>query len=206
MDKASVVARSLKCPSCGAMISRGPEGLLGNGSTSVAPALAPIVARYTNEGGVQDGLDIAPTITEEAYLESHPEAEVARAFQILCSEGDVDGLAHILQACSDLEGEVRTLMQYQDPLSGMRSALHVAVENEQTDVVWLLLWMSSVLDRSAFPKQLVATVEGAGMSRFSTASDDDIRNLRDAQHQTAEDLARSQANWEEMVRSGILSP
>jgi hypothetical protein len=48
-----------------------------------------ILTRYTNEGGVQDNLDILPLITEEAYLSEHPEAQQARAFMTLCSEGDI---------------------------------------------------------------------------------------------------------------------
>jgi hypothetical protein len=48
---------------------------------STSPGPKPhILARYHNEGGVQENLDILPLVTEEAYLEANPAARPARAF------------------------------------------------------------------------------------------------------------------------------
>jgi hypothetical protein len=48
---------------------------------STSPGPQPhILARYHNEGGVQERLDVLPLITEEAYLEANPAARPARAF------------------------------------------------------------------------------------------------------------------------------
>ncbi|KAM3559293.1 hypothetical protein MY1884_003543 [Beauveria asiatica] len=122
---------------------------------------------------------------EEAYLEAHPEAAPARAFHVMCAEGDVDGLVELLYHSDDQVPDIGSLIRYQDPLSEMKSGLHLAVENRQEGVVWLLLWLSSSLPSDVFPLEARQSVESVGLGRLEVGNHTDIRGLLDSNGRTA---------------------
>lgn len=176
-----------------------------------APGAA-ILTRYTNEGGVQDNYDILPAITEEAYLEANPEARPARAFHVMCSEGDVGGIVELLRDAEQAEGnepmmDAARLVRYQDPLADSKSGLHLAVEKGQEEVVWLLLWIASTLGTEAFPGPAVQAAHSMGVQRPSTLASEDIRALTDNQGRTSETVAAQIAGfWTKILDSGALHP
>lgn len=186
MDEASSVISTLQCPSCEKSLS---GFVTSSASSSAVPHSSSILVRYTNEGGIQDGLDIVPPMKEEAYLEDHPEAAPARAFHVMCTEGDIDGLVELLYHAGDQVPDIGALIRYQDPLSGMKSGLHSAVENRQEAVAWLLLWLSSSLHVDVFPAEARQSVESMGLRRLDVDSTTDIRALLDSGGRTAADLS-----------------
>lgn len=201
LDQSSDLAISLQCPACQGQIANNPAGpSVTNPFLHAAPSMA-ILARYTSEGGVQDNYDILPSVTEEAYLAANPEARPARAFHVMCSEGDVEGIVELLRDTEEQQqqggSEEETpaplstpqLLRYQDPLGGNKSGLHLAVEKGQDEVVWLLLWLASPLRTETFPETAVAAAQAIGLQRPHTAPQDDVRALRDDQGRTAEELA-----------------
>ncbi|EXF75942.1 hypothetical protein CFIO01_00427 [Colletotrichum fioriniae PJ7] len=198
LDQSEQTALSLSCPSCTTYLpTQTPSG---------EPA---ILTRYVNEGGLQDSLDILPTITEEAYLASNPEARPARAYHLMCSEGDLEGIVTLLQdANEELAGDVAALAQlirYQDPLAGGKSALHVAVEKAQEEVVWLLLWIASRLPTDVFPAEARQAAEGLQIVRLTNDVGEDIRALKAEDGTTAEDVAKGlPARWAALVDAGVL--
>jgi hypothetical protein len=213
LDESSKVALSLKCPSCqSALISTPPSPSATNSPTSGRPQSPQILTRYTNEGGVQDNLDILPLIIEEAYLEANPSARPARALMHMCSQGDVGGIFELLQTVDEdhEDGEQNSmspadLLRYQDPLDGMKSALHLAVESGKQEIVWLLLWLASDLPDAKFPEEAIHVAESVHVSRQSTAGSVDIRSLRNAQGQTARTVANAIGeSWVSLLQSGIL--
>lgn len=207
LDEASAVALSLRCPNCEASLATNAAG-----PSSTNPfynsAGSAILAHYTNEGGVEPELDILPAITEEAYLDSNPETRPARAFQLMCAEGDVDGIVELLEALDeDQDVDVTSLLRYQDPLSNMRSGLHLAVEKGQLDIALLLLWLCSTAPSEAFPGAARQMAEGLGLDRLPVGANGDIRALQDGRGFTAADLARQlQGPWGSFLDSGILTP
>ncbi|KAG4029380.1 hypothetical protein MFRU_016g01330 [Monilinia fructicola] len=191
LDESPQIVNTLNCPSC----NRSIASSVASSSTSVTGTRVP--TRYHNEGGIQEDLDILPLIAEEAYLDEHPEARPARAFMTMCSEGDIMGIHDLLSAVEDDEdGEglsAKPLLRYQDPLDGMKSGLHVAIEKGQEEVIWLLLWLASALPTDIFPEQITQMAGTMGVGR-DTADGEDIRNLRDVEGHVASDLARSTGN------------
>ncbi|KAK8049372.1 hypothetical protein PG994_011102 [Apiospora phragmitis] len=183
MDQASDLAMSLKCPACRAQVATNPAG------------------------GVQDNFDVLPSVTEEAYLAANPEARPARAFHVMCSEGDVGGIVELLQ---DLEGDGTSmspgkLLRYQDPLAANKTGLHLAVEKGQEEVLWLLLWLASPLANELFPDAALAAAQSMGLQRSSTSSADDIRAFQDNQGRTAEAVASSLGGTlMKVVEAGVL--
>jgi hypothetical protein len=166
---------------------------------------AVILAQYKNEGGFQPDLDILPAITEEAYLDSHPEARPARAFQSMCSEGDVDGIVELLAAVGGNNESVISVIQYQDPISGMKSGLHMAIEQGQVEVALLLLWLSSTVPSDSFPEPARRVAEASGVGRMPVSPDQDIRVLKDSTGQTAKDVARRlEGPWLVYLDGGLL--
>ncbi|KAF4636995.1 hypothetical protein G7Y89_g1091 [Cudoniella acicularis] len=115
----------------------------------------------------------------------------------MCGEGDVTGLVELLNAIEeDRDEEDMTpaeLVRYQDPLDNMKTGLHVAVEKNQQEVVWLLLWLASRIETHIFPGEVVHAAEELGATR-ETVEGVDIRSIRDERHQTAEDIARGMGN------------
>jgi hypothetical protein len=206
MDQSLDVIQSLQCPSCVTSLSVNQPGSSSTTSVLPIPAGASILARYINEGGIQENLDILPALAEEAYLEEHPEARPARAFHVLCTEGDVLGMVELLHNVNDDVDNLGPLIRYQDPLANMRSGLHLAIEHGQEDAVWLLLWLSSAVPKEAFPDVARQAAESIAISRLQVTSDTDIRGLEDAQRRTALTLAQQlRGNWDAILESGILS-
>ncbi|XXH03884.1 hypothetical protein Hte_010292 [Hypoxylon texense] len=213
LDQAAELAISLKCPSCDSGLASNEAGpSVTNPFLQSAPGAA-ILTRYTNEGGVQENYDILPAITEEAYLEANPEARPARAYHVMCSEGDVGGIVDLLRDAEQAGGDgeptmnAAQLIRYQDPLADAKSGLHLAVEKGQEEVVWLLLWMASTLGTGAFPAPAVQAAEAMGIQRPSALASDDIRALTDNQGRTAEAVAAQMGGpWTTILESGALHP
>jgi hypothetical protein len=166
-----------------------------------------VLTRYHNEGGVQDSLDVLPLIVEEAYLEANPAARPARAFMTMCAEGDVAGIVELLKAIEedhdDEDMSPAHLVRYQDPLDGMIIGLHVAVEKNQQEVLWLLLWLASDIPTSAFPQEVIHLTETMGAERYPNTGTD-IRRLKDEQERTAEDIASGMPNWANSLAGRIM--
>ncbi|KAL7623246.1 hypothetical protein AAE478_006927 [Parahypoxylon ruwenzoriense] len=212
LDQASELAISLKCPSCGKELATNMAGPSVANPFLSSSSGAAILTRYTNEGGVQENYDILPTITEEAYLEANPEARPARAYHVMCSEGDVDGIVELLRDTEQAESDepmmnVEQLVRYQDPLGDSKSGLHLAVENGQEGVIWLLLWIASPLHTDAFPEPAMQVAQAMGIQRPNILTLDDIRALRDNQDRTAEAVAGQMGGaWTTILGSGVLHP
>lgn len=78
------------------------------------------------------------------------------------------------------------LLRYQDPLGGLQSGLHVAVQNSQEEVAYLLLFLASRLPLEAFPPAVLQSAEQVGLTRpASVATQADIRTLHDQRGETA---------------------
>jgi hypothetical protein len=162
---------------------------------------------------VQEGLDILPSIREEAYLSKHPEARRAQALHLMCGEGDVGGIVELLQdvdaGSDDEEGgmDVATLLRYQDPLNGRRSGLHVAIEKGQEEVFWLLLWLASGLPTAVFPVAVTQSALAMGLQKADVGSEtEDIRFLKDERGRAAVDLcSEAGGQWQRFVESGLFS-
>lgn len=126
----------------------------------------------------------------------------------MCGEGDVTGVVELLKALEEEpdEGDMTPaeLLRFQDPLDGMKTGLHVAIERSQQEAVWLLLWLTSSLQTHAFPDEVIHEAESLEAGR-ETAAGVDIRGLRDEQGRTAEDIAGGMGNeWAGLLAAGIL--
>lgn len=211
LDLSQQLVGSLSCPACNTYLPTTAAGSSAAGSTSSAQQPTAILTRYANEGGVQEGLDILPSILEEAYLAEHPEAQRAQALHLMCGEGDVTGIVELLQAVDgddDEEGDsldAAALLRYQDPLHGMRSGLHLAIEKNQEEVFWLLLWLASNLPAETFPGAVAQTTAAMGLQKAEVRSEaEDIRFLRDDQGRTPADLcSESGGQWQRFVEGGL---
>ncbi|KAI2625744.1 hypothetical protein GGR54DRAFT_512619 [Hypoxylon sp. NC1633] len=210
LDGAAELAISLECPNCGKRLATNSAGpSVTNPFLQSAPG-ASILVRYTNEGGVQENYDILPEITEEAYLEANPEARQARAYLVMCGEGDVDGIIELLRDADQGDEFEPTmgaaqLIRYQDPLGDSKSGLHLAVEKGHEEVAWLLLWIASTLPTGAFPGPAVQAAQSMGIQRPCTLASEDIRSLTDNQGRMAETVAAQMGGlWTAIVDSGAL--
>ncbi|KAI1462574.1 hypothetical protein F4805DRAFT_1757 [Annulohypoxylon moriforme] len=217
LDQAAELAKSLKCPSCGAEISTNTAGPSTSDPFVQSVPGAAILTRYTNEGGIQENYDILPEITEEAYIEANPEVVPARAYHVMCSAGAIDSIIAILRdveqtqtertGSSDRALNATQLIRYQDPLEDSKSGLHLAIEKGQEEVVWLLLWIASTLPTESFPGPAVQAAQAMGIQRPSTLASEDIRALKDNQGRTAEAVAAQMGGlWTAIVQSGTLHP
>lgn len=202
LDVSPAIMDKFSCPACNTSLH--PAGSSSSQSQQ-APSLLTI---YHNEGGIQQNLDILPLVKEEAYLDANPWARPARAFLTMCAEGDVTGIVELLDALRDDpdEGDLspNDLLRYQDPLDNMKTGLHIAVEKEQEEAFWLLLWLASRIRTEIFPEEVsrAANVMGAGRE---TAPGTDIRSLRDNNGSTAADIARRNPHkWAAVLAAGIL--
>ncbi|TGJ83458.1 hypothetical protein E0Z10_g5306 [Xylaria hypoxylon] len=212
LDQSSDVSISLKCPSCQSPLAENSAGPSVTNSFLQATSGVSILVRYINEGGIQEELDILPAITEEAYLEANPQARPARAFHVMCSEGDVDGIVDLLRDIDHEDGEeialsTAQLIRYQDPLVNMKSGLHLAIEQGKEEVVWLLLWIASPLRTDAFPGSLREIAHALGLQRPVTPPSDDIRALKDDRGRAAEAIAAELGGpWATLLQSDVLHP
>ncbi|KAJ8108446.1 hypothetical protein ONZ43_g6423 [Nemania bipapillata] len=212
LDQSADVAISLKCPSCQSPMAENSAGPSATNSFLRTTSGVSILTRYTNEGGIQEGLDILPAITEEAYLEANPQARPARAFHVMCGEGDVDGIVDLLRDIDrDGGGEPvlspAQLIRYQDPLADMKSGLHLAIEQGREEVVWLLLWIASPLRTDAFPGPLREIAQAMDLQRPDTSSFDDIRALKDDRGRAAEAIAAElEGPWAALLQANVLYP
>ncbi|XDG04301.1 hypothetical protein ABKA04_003916 [Annulohypoxylon sp. FPYF3050] len=217
MDRAAELAKSMKCPICDAEIATRTGGpSTSNPFVQSVPGAA-ILTRYTNEGGIQEDYDILPEVTEEAYVGANPEVLPARAFHVLCGDGDIDNILEILRDAEGSQAErmegnelklsAAQIIRYQDPFEDSKSGLHMAVEKGQEEVVWLLLWMASTLPTESFPGPAVQAARAMGIERPSMLNSEDIRTLKDNQGRTAEAVAAQMGGlWTAILQSGALRP
>lgn len=168
-----------------------------------------IPVRYVNEGGIEDSLDIFPAITEEAYLMAHPEARPARAYHVMCAEGDVAGIVEMLHHLSAENGgdipQLGHVLRYRDPLAGGVSGLHLAIQQGQEEVMWLLLWLASSVPTDVFPTEAQHMAQVHQIDRLDTMGAD-IRGLVNDAGRSALDIAQSQGGrWERVINTGVLA-
>ena len=69
------------------------------------------------------------------------------------------------------------ILRYQNPLRGMSSALHAAIENHNQVTAGLLLWLASNLDTSVFQEDVVRQAQERGVLRGQMSSGTDIQKL-----------------------------
>ncbi|KAH8596389.1 hypothetical protein B0O99DRAFT_114927 [Bisporella sp. PMI_857] len=193
LDESRQIATSHTCPSC---------------NMSITSASGQVLTRYHNEGGVQENLDIAPLITEEAYLDANPTARPARAYLTMCAEGDGAGIVELLQAIEEDsdEGDMSPsdILRYQDPLDSMKTGLHVAVEKQQKEIVWVLLWLGADIPEHAFPEEVIQAAQTMNAGRNATQGPD-IRKFQDGQGRTAGDIALNMGDtWTSLLGAGFL--
>lgn len=202
-----------ECPNCGKNIA----------STSSTGAQQ-VLCNMTNEGGLQEQLDILPLLSEESYLKAYPEDRKCRAFLEYCRAGDWKAILDMLQhdeveeddqdedeemGDSDqpdkLVGTDR-MLRYQDPIGDMQSGLHAAVQAESTETAWLLLFLASNLGLREFPDEIHHEAEQRCIMRGLTEDKVDIRSLKDANGRTAEDLAKEVCGvWRDWEGTGRLA-
>ncbi|CZR60505.1 uncharacterized protein PAC_10401 [Phialocephala subalpina] len=223
LDESPQIALDLACPACqNSIVSTTP----GPSSTNrLLPQSSPqpfILSRYHNEGGIQENLDILPLITEEAYLEANPSKRPARAFMIMCAEGDVTGIVELLKNLQEdgmdeddeeeeeEDGEKMKpgeVVRWQDPLDGGKTGLHVALEKGQEEAVWLLLWLGSGIETGVFPQEVVHAAETMEAERNlgEAGKGEDVRGIRDEAERTPGDVVRNMGSaWAGLVAAGIL--
>lgn len=146
-------------------------------------------------------------LTEEAYLETHPDERRNRAFLTMCSEGDVLGAVELLKDAASEGENVRAIVLYRDALAKGKSALQIALEKKHEEAVWLLLYLASPrLPLEAFPDEAVAAAQSMGVDRMPPGDGgEDIVSLRDDEGRSAEDYARAVAPvWDRLVQAGVL--
>lgn len=224
LDQSSAITSTLTCPSCTSYLPSNTPGGSSSSSSAAAQSLPPtpvtILTTYTNEGGIQPSLDIYPSLAEESFLTAHPEARPARALHTLASEGDIQGMVEILTD-ADREDEddsedgstpltATQLLTWRDPLNGGRSALHLALEARQEEVVWLLLWLGSAARREDFPDAVVQVAGAMGLPRRleggAGEGEEDVRFVRDESGRTAGDVCLELgAPWTRLVEGGLFN-
>lgn len=179
-----------------------------------------VLCRVHNEGGIQEGFDILPTATDEAYLRTYPEERKGHAFLVFCQLGDLDALIHLIQDGAqndeedeeeeneDEEGENLDVLRYTGSFDGIDgSGLHVAIKHDKEEVGWLLLVLGSSLKWSELPPQVLSAIEEMNISIEDRTPSPDIRTLKDSQGRTAAALAKEVGGrWAEWDSSGRLDP
>ena len=152
-----------------------------------------------------------PILIEENYLKAYPEERKARAFLEFCAEGDIDAIIEVLNTEDELEIDEEDkaanpiiskddMLRYQDQLGSMNSGLHWAIQNQKTEVAWLLLLLASNVNLSVFPNEVMSAAREMGISRTDDTGKADIRSLKDAEGITAYDRARDIGGvWEAWI-------
>lgn len=167
-----------------------------------------------NEGGVQEGYDILPAATEEAYLRAYPEERKGHAFLEFCREGDIDAIIHMIKDDEGGEQEDEEeaghtdLLRYSGTFEGIEgSGLHVAIRYQQQEVAWLLLALGSQLPWDKFPDIVLQAMQGLGLSKEDRNGDPDIRTVLDSEGRSPAVLAQEVGGvWDEWLRAGRLNP
>ncbi|KAL6241361.1 hypothetical protein RBB50_011625 [Rhinocladiella similis] len=188
-----------ECPNCSKDIS----SLSPSGSQQVLVTLR-------NEGGVQEGYDILPAATEEAYLRAYPEERKGHAYLEFCREGDIDAIVHMIKDVDedDEADEHSDILRYRGTFEGIEgSGLHVAIRYQQQEVAWLLLALGSHLSWEKFPSIVLQAMEGLGLQKEDRNANPDIRSLKDSEGKTPLDLAKEVGEpWTDWLNQGRLSP
>lgn len=92
------------------------------------------------------------------------------------------------------------LLRYQDQLGSFKSGLHIAVENENLDPAWLLLFLASNLDLSSFPSHILAGAREFGITRPNQMAMTDIRDLKDVEGRIAKEIAQGTGGiWDQWI-------
>ena len=193
-----------ECPNCGR-----------NLITVTASGEQQLLCNLKNEGGLQEGLDILPILTEESYLKAYPEERRCRAFLEFCGEGDMEAIIGLLNDGDDEEEDEKSsgpgaahridVLRYQDQIGSMGSGLHVAVQNQRMEVAWLLLFLASTLKIDQFPAAVLQAAQNLGIQREDQNGKVDIRSLKDSEGMTAEQrAAEMEGTWIEWLQSGWL--
>lgn len=190
-----------QCPNCDKQIS----SLSSAGSQQVLVTLR-------NEGGIQEGYDILPAATEEAYLRAYPEERRSHAFLEFCREGDIDAIIHMIKDVDEEEEEEEggngDILRYQGTFEGIEgSGLHVAIRYEREEVAWLLLALASQLDWDKFPAAVLQAMQGLGLQKEERNGEPDIRSLKDTEGRTPAALAQELGGiWTGWLSKGRLTP
>lgn len=193
-----------ECPDCGR-----------NLITTTTSGVQQLLCNLKNEGGLQEGVDILPILTEECYLKAFPEERKGRAFLEFCGEGDVEAIVDLLNDRDDGEDEGGTsvggrgldILRYQDQIGSIGSGLHVVIQNQRVQVAWLLLLLASRLDLEQFPPEVLQAAHSLGVRREDQEGKLDIRSLKDAEGLTAEQRAVEVGSvWNEWLQDGRLKP
>lgn len=194
-----------ECPNCGKTLS-----------TITASGEQQILCNLNNEGGLQQGLDILPLLTEEIYLKAYPEERRCQAFLEFCRQGDIEAIVDLLDDEQDEDDEGPSsneatdskidVLRYQDQMGSMNSGLHTAILNGRVEVAWLLLFLASNLQAQLFPSEVFEAAVRLEVTREDQSEKVDIRALKDTEGLTAAQRAQEMgAVWEEWVDSGRLS-
>lgn len=127
---------------------------------------------------------------------------------LVCAEGDVAGIVELLQAIEEDsdEGDMSPaeILRYQDPLDGMKTGLHVAIEKSQQEVAWALLWLASGIPTSAFPEEVTRDAQVMGSGRQTTQGPD-IRGLQTSSGTSVADVAEGMGGtWAALLGAGFL--
>jgi len=96
------------------------------------------------------------------------------------------------------------LLRFQDPLDGLKTGLHIAIERNQQEVLWLILWLASNIPTPAFPEEVAQAAATMDAGR-ETAQGIDIRSLKDEQERSPEDVAIGMGStWAGLLGAGVL--
>lgn len=170
-----------------------------------------VLVTLRNEGGLQEGYDILPAATEEAYLRAYPEERKGHAYLEFCREGDIDAIIHMIKDSEeddDEEEEEKTadILRYRGTFEGIEgSGLHVAIRYNQQQVAWLLLALGSQLDWDKFPSSVIQAMQSLSLRKEDRIGDPDIRTLVDSDERTPADLAKQLGGaWQEWLNNGRL--
>lgn len=127
----------------------------------------------------------------------------------MCAEGDITGIVELLNVIEEDRDEEdmspAELLRFQDPLEGMKTGLHIAIERSQQEAVWLLLWLASAVPTNVFPDEVVQAARTMGSERHYAAQGADLRGVRDEQDRTAEDIASGMTPiWAGLLAAGVM--
>lgn len=172
-----------------------------------------MLCNITNEGGLQEGVDILPLLVEESYLKTFPEERRPRAFLEFCAEGDIEAIVTLLDDDGDDNDDDEDVaeekidpLRYQDPINSLSSGLHIAIAHGRIEVVWLLLLLASTLPMSQFPSEVFQAADRLQLSRGDQSGKVDIRTLKDGDGMTPAQRAGSAGDmWNDWLTSGRLT-